>query len=141
MTTLAPTADIKTRRRNRALAVLGAVVATALLWLIGEPLLGYDFVVTPPGQPAVDLGLGPVVFVTLIPSLAAWALLAVLERFTRRARLIWNIIAALVLLASFLPFTQAEMNTGSAVFLALMHLAVAAVLMPVLGRAAPAGKA
>lgn len=125
--------DDKPRRRTRTVAVVAAVAATAALWLIGEPLLGYDFIVRSPGQPAIDLGLGEIVFVTLIPSLAAWTLLAALERFTERARTIWSIIAIAVLLASFMPFTQVEVSTGSAVFLALMHIAVGAVLIPVLG--------
>lgn len=132
----APTTPTQTkpRRRTRLAAVATAVAATAVLWVIGEPLLGYDFILTPPGRPAMDLGLGEIAFATLISSLAAWALLAVLERFTEHARVIWTVVAIAVLLASFMPFTQVEASTGSTALLALMHVAVGAVLVPVLGR-------
>lgn len=122
------------RAGSRALVVAGAVVATALVWVIGEPLLGHDLVVTSPGRPVQDLGLSAVVFVALGASLLGWAALAVLERITARAVLVWTIAALVILAASFLPLAGVQASGGSKVVLALMHVAVAAVLIPGLRR-------
>ncbi len=76
--------------------------------------------------------------VALLASLMGWGLLAALERFgARRARAIWTGVAAAVLAVSFLPFTGDGMDGGTRLSLALMHLAVAAVLIPGLGGTSP----
>lgn len=117
-----------------ALVVAGAVVAAALFWVIGEPLLGHDLVVTSPGQPTQDLGLAAIVTVTLGAGLLGWAALAVLERITARALLLWTIAALVILAVSFLPFAGVEASGGTKVVLAAMHVAVAAVPIPGLRR-------
>ena len=76
---------------------------------------------------------------SLAASLAGWALLAVLERFTARARTIWTataLVFALLSLAgplSALPSTSA----ADALALAFMHVAVAVVLVPILAGTSP----
>jgi hypothetical protein len=119
---------------NRALVVAGAVLATVLVWMIGEPLLGHDLVVISPDQPAMDLGAAEITFVAAASSLLGWAALAVLERITARALTIWTIAALVVLAVSFVPFAGVEASGGSKVVLALTHVAVAAVLIPGLWR-------
>jgi len=118
------------RRRNRALAVLGAAGAAALVWAVGEPLLANDLVVVQPGQPAQDLGLAAVVTVALGAGLLGWATLALLERLTRHGTLIWTVIAAIVLLLSFGPIAGVEATGGTKAVLTVMHAAVAMVLLP-----------
>ena len=122
------------RIRSRALAVAASVVAAAVVWVVGEPLLGNDLVVEQPGQPPLDLGLAAFTTITLGASLAGWAALALLERITRHAPRIWTALAILVLAVSYLPFIPAEMSTGSAVVLGLVHLAVGGVLILLLLR-------
>nr|WP_237502684.1 DUF6069 family protein [Streptomyces sp. SID8374] len=73
--------------------------------------------------------MSPVAALALLISLLGRALLAALERFTRRPGLIWTVAACAVLLLSFLPLTGSGMTTGTRTSLALMHLAVAAALM------------
>ncbi|MDU0302901.1 DUF6069 family protein [Streptomyces sp. PAL114] len=83
------------------------------------------------GEETLDLGAAPVAVVALLASLAGWALLAALERFgVRRARAVWTGVAVAVLTVSFLPLTGDGMDTATRTALALMHLAVAAVLIP-----------
>lgn len=118
----------------RALAVAATVAAAALVWLVGEPLLGNDLVVEQPGQAPLDLSLASFVIITLGASLAGWAVLALLEKITRYGRRIWTGLAVAVVLVSFLPFLSAQMTTGSAVVLGLVHLVVGAVLVPLLLR-------
>lgn len=128
----------KTRTPNRvgarALAVAATVAAAALVWLVGEPLLGNDLVVEQPGQAPLDLSLASFVIITLGASLMGWAVLALLEKITRYGRRIWTGLAVAVVLVSFLPFLSAQMTTGSAVVLGVVHLVVGAVLVPLLLR-------
>ena len=120
-----------TRRRNRALAVAGAVVAAVLVWVVGEPVLGNDMVIKTEGQEPQDLDASAFVIFSLFFSLLGWALLALLERVTARARLIWTVVALVFLALSFLPPLTIEASGGTKVVLALAHVAVAAVLIPV----------
>ncbi|MFJ5048520.1 DUF6069 family protein [Streptomyces sp. NPDC088719] len=117
-------------RRRRAATVLVAVLVPVLVWLVTDPVLGHRLRITDPAaQETLDIGLFPVVLLALLVSLAGWGLLAVLERFTRRPRLLWIVVAAAVLLLSFLPLTGSDMAGGTRAVLALMHVIVGAVLV------------
>jgi hypothetical protein len=128
-----------TPRRNRAFAVVAAVAAAIAAWAVGEPLLGYDLVVTQPGQDARDLGIGAIAVFALASALLGWALLAGLERVTSHAKPIWTAVALAVLAASFLPLIGVEASGGSKAVLALSHLAVGAVIIPVFRQTAKTG--
>lgn len=122
---------ILSMRRRRLLAVGGATLAPAVVWFVSRAA-GVDISVTMPGQPTMAIGLELVAASALFAALAAWGLLLLLEHFFARARAIWTAAALVSLLASFGPLASAE-TTGSSWFaLSLMHLSVAAVLIPVL---------
>ena len=124
------------RRRRLGVTAL-AVLAPVLVWLVADPLLGHRLRIAD-GEETLDLGAAPIAVVALLASLAAWALLAVLERSgVRRARTIWTVIACAVLVLSFLPLTGEGMDAGTRTSLALMHLAVGAVLIPGLAGGPP----
>ncbi|MBT3165557.1 hypothetical protein HTV80_20965 [Streptomyces sp. Vc74B-19] len=117
-------------RARRSAATAAAVLAPVALWAVTDLLLGRPLRITD-GEETLDLGAAPVAVVALLASLAGWALLAALERFgVRRARAVWTGVAVAVLTVSFLPLTGDGMDTGTRTALALMHLAVAAVLIP-----------
>jgi hypothetical protein len=127
-----------TRRRARAIAVLAAVLVPAGIWLVAVPLLGYELRAPQLGGPPAEVSLPLVVVGALAASLLGWGLLALLERRTHRARTIWTVIALTVLVVSFTPLLDPEIATPTRIVLALMHVAVAAVLIPGLTRGAPA---
>lgn len=123
-----------TRPRTAALAVGGAVLATALLWAVAQ-IMGIELRVDPRnGQPPGVISLPFAALLTLALSLLGWGTRALLNRLTRRAPAVWTVIAVLVLLVSFLPLLAVEATGGTKAVLALMHLAVGAVLIPVFGR-------
>ncbi|MGI5196267.1 DUF6069 family protein [Streptomyces sp. CA-288835] len=124
--------------RKRRLGVTAlAVLAPVLVWLVADPLLGHRLRIAD-GEQTLDIGAVPVAVVALLASLSGWGLLAALERFgARRAHAIWTGVAGAVLALSFLPFIGDGMDGGTRVSLALMHLAVAAVLIPGLGGRSP----
>ncbi|MFF7259622.1 DUF6069 family protein [Streptomyces sp. NPDC008159] len=124
--------------RGRRLTAAGlAVLAPVMVWLVAEPVLGHRLRITD-GEQTLDIGAVPVASVALLTSLAGWGLLATLERFgVRRARAVWTGVAVAVLAVPFQPLTGAGMDAGTRGALALMHLAVAAALIPGLSRRIP----
>jgi predicted permease len=130
------------RTWNRAFGVGAAVLASAAVWVIAVPLLGVHLLIRFGSGAPQTVGAGYVVGATLIASLAGWGLLALLERRTARARSIWTVAAVVVLLVSLALPLAAGTTTASKSVLALMHIAVAAVLIPVLrGGSAPGKRA
>jgi len=80
-------------------------------------------------QDAQTVGLGLVLTAGLVGSLAGLGLLVVLEKVTSRAVTIWTAVAVVVLLASLSLPLIAGTTTSAKVALALMHVAVASVLI------------
>jgi hypothetical protein len=116
------------RRIHRGGAILAAMALNAVLWGISS-LLGADFVLTDTtGTGAVTLPVA--VIFTAIFGLLGWGLLALLERFTRRATAIWTGVAVAVALLSIVPIFLEGASTATRVALTVLHLAVAAVLVP-----------
>jgi predicted permease len=131
-----------THRRARATAVGAAVLAPTVIWLVTVPLLGVDLqVAQPSGRPPARITLPLVIVTALAASLAGWGVLALLERRTRQARTIWTATAVVALVGSFAPLLAPGTPTTSRVVLGLMHLTVAAILIPSLARGAPADPA
>ena len=140
-TTITPTSTPGTatrparRRRDRTLAVLAATVATLALWVAAVPVAGVDLVARNGGteQTVTPVAVG---VSTVLAGLAGWALLAVLERFTARARAVWTGVAGLALLLSLLGPLSGGVGTTATLTLVAMHLLAAAVLVPLLRRTA-----
>jgi hypothetical protein len=134
LSTAPAAASPKARRVTRAGAAGLAASAAALVWVVVDPLLGVDLSVTRSGATTV-VGPGVVVGMALGAALLGWAFLAVLERFTSRAGRVWTITALAVLLLSFaMPFNSGEADTSAKWSLLVMHVAVGAVLIPILSR-------
>ena len=119
-------------RRTRALAVLGAAGATLTVWAVAGPLAGVDLRVRLGSATVQHVGPATVVIVSILAGLAAWGLLAALEHFTPRARTVWTAIALVTLALSLAGPLSSGVTTATKVALAGMHLAAAAVLVPVL---------
>jgi Family of unknown function (DUF6069) len=118
----------------RAIAVLAAIVATLVVWAVEAPLLGIELRARPPGAAPELVGPAAILFATLLAGLAAWGLLALLERATSQGRTIWIIAAVVALLASLILPLGGGVTEAAAVGLACMHLTAAAVLIPLLAR-------
>ena len=83
--------------RARALCAAGGALAAALAWIVEVPLLGLHLNVRfGPGHMQTGAGhiqtiaIGQVIGVTVAASLVGWLLLALLERRTPHARLLWT---------------------------------------------------
>ncbi|QUQ65609.1 DUF6069 family protein [Kutzneria sp. CA-103260] len=136
MTTTAQPTTVGTRRLRRAGSVVAAALGAAVVWLIASAA-GVDFLLSD-SMGAVTISLPVVLIFSAVFGVLGWASLAVLERFTRRSRAVWTIIAAAVLALSLPPIFLEDATTGTKIALVLVHTAVAAVLIPALRRDAKA---
>jgi hypothetical protein len=114
------------KRTRRLLTVLAASSAAFLLWAAAT-LAGVDLIADQAGEP-VTIGPVAIVLSGLVIGFAAWGLLAVLEKFTARAGLIWSIIAAAVLALS-LAGPLAAATTAAMLVLMGMHVVTGGVLI------------
>ena len=119
---------------RRILSVAGAAAAALVLWTLTGPVAGHDLSAGTGGD-AREVGAFAVLAAALAAGLAAWALLALLERTVGRPGRVWTITAAAVLALS-MPGTLGGADTASTAVLAAMHLVVGAVLIPGLGLSA-----
>jgi hypothetical protein len=120
--------------RTRTLTVGVAVSAAVAVWVVAAPLLGLHLIVRFGSGSPESVGIDLVIGASLIASLLGWGALALLETRTARARTIWTVLAIAVLIVSLsLPLGAGVAATTKAA-LALMHVAVAAVLIPILPR-------
>lgn len=122
------------RRRRRVRAVLAATAATLAVWVAAVPFAGVDLMARSGGA---ERRVTPVAVgvATVVAGLAGWALLALLERFTTRARTVWLAVAVVVLLVSLLG-PLGGVGTAAILTLLVLHLVAAAVLVPMLARTA-----
>lgn len=123
--------------RKRLFAVVAGVIVAEVVWLLADRVFGIH-VQAPAGngypRPA-DIGPGTVGVAAGVLSLLGWGLLAVLERFTLRARGIWLALSLLALVASLgMPLSGSGVRPSDRAALVLMHVAVAAIVIPVLYR-------
>lgn len=129
-----PTAPARTRhtpartRRARILAVVGGAAASLAVWAVAGPLAGVDLRVHA-GSRAEQVGPATVIIVSVLAGLVAWALLAVLERFTPRARAAWTVNAQVALAVSLAGPLTSGTTTAAKLALAGMHVATAVVLV------------
>ncbi|MEU6593541.1 DUF6069 family protein [Streptomyces sp. NPDC046881] len=130
--TTPPTRPATPDLRRTAYATGGAVLATTLLWTVAH-ILGVELRVgLGGGWPSQAIGLPLVVGSTLVASLLASVTRKGLGRLTDPTPTTWAQLAVTVLLVSLAPLTFVQASGGARATLALMHLAVAAVLIPLL---------
>lgn len=124
------------RAPARALSVAGGVAAAVAVWAIAVPGLGVKLLIRFGGGSPQPVHAELVVGAALAASLCGWGLLAMLERRTPHALAVWTTVALVVTIASLSLPAVAGITAAAATALALMHLAVAAVLIPALRRSA-----
>jgi hypothetical protein len=117
----------------RALAIVDAIVLNIVILLAGRVITG-DWPVASVGDDEQTIGVVAVIVVTALAGLAAWGLLALLERVTARARTMWTAVAVVVFLLSLLGPLGSGVGMSSKVVLALMHLGAATTIVPLMLR-------
>lgn len=111
----------------RVLAVVEAAAAALVIWAVGW-LWSVPFTIRSNGSDQT-IGATSVTVVAVLAGLAAWASLALLERFVARPRRFWTFLATGILALSLLGPAGQAVGTSTTVTLLLMHLSVGAVLI------------
>ena len=124
-------------RRQRLLTVAGGTLAALAVWAVAEWVVGLDLRMPAfsSGQQPQELNAAVVAVASAVGGLAGWGVLAVLERFSMNADRVWVAVAPIAPLASMgTPLSGHGVSAGDRMALIGMHLAVAAVVIPVLYR-------
>ena len=140
MTTTSTSIAVGTGRsplRGKAVAVAAAVVAPLAVWTIVGPVLGNDLQVAYGGG-TQTVGAAGVLMASLIAALAGAGTFSIAERAVRHGRTVWTVVAVAALVLSLGGPFSAQAETGTKVALALLHVTVAAVLIPLLRRSSTA---
>ncbi|MGH3411103.1 MAG: DUF6069 family protein, partial [Streptosporangiaceae bacterium] len=124
------------RIRARALSVAGGAAAAAIAWSVEVPLLGVRLSIKFGAMHAQAVVAGQVIGAALVAGLLGWLLLALLDRRTPRARAAWTGAALLILVLSLALSLAAATTTSAAVGLLVLHVVVAAAVIPALAAAA-----
>lgn len=118
----------------RLAAVAGSAAAALAVWALAR-FTGSMPLHTPAfgGSQPASLPPGFAVVIAALASLAGWATLTLIERTTRRPRRNWMITSVVLTMLSLpAPLSGHGISGGNRLALAGMHLAVAAVLIPIL---------
>ncbi len=126
------------RRGDRAVAVIAAMIAPALVWLVAT--VGFGQHLYQPGfggSAPQELSIWLVAATAGIAALAGAGVLALIERINRRPAQVWLVVSTAVLILSLGgPLSGEGIDTANKLALVSMHLAAAAVLIPLLYRSA-----
>jgi hypothetical protein len=118
--------------RVRGSAVTAATLLPGVVWLLAHAM-GVSFVLRD-SQGTATISLPVVLAFSLLFALLGWGSLAVLERRPRLSPGWWPALAATVALLSLIPVLLEHATGGTKTALVLIHLTVAAVLVPLLRR-------
>jgi hypothetical protein len=123
----------------RVMAIVDAIALNVVVLAIARLATG-DWPVASVGDDEQQIGVVPVILVTLVAGLVAWGLLALLERVTSNARTIWTAIAVVVFLLTLIGPLGSGAGTSSTIVLALMHAGAAATIIPLMRRSDDPGR-
>ncbi len=128
-----------THRLQRPAAVAAVIVVALALWAVATQAAGVDLrsPAFSAAQHPAAVGVGLVAVATALAALAAWALLAILERTVRHPRRAWTTIAVVVLVVSLgAPLSGHGITGADRAVLACLHLLVATTVIVLIGRTA-----
>ena len=126
------------RTRRRALAVVGGAAAGTVVHVVALAA-GADMAVPAfDGDGTQQIAAVGVALSALVAVSLGWGVAVAAERWAPRPRATWLTFALAGLTLSFVPIAAIEATTTTRAALALEHVAVAAIAIPVLARTLPA---
>ncbi|MGN9810060.1 DUF6069 family protein [Micromonospora sp. BQ11] len=121
---------------RRSAVTVGATVLAAAVFAVLTEVADIDLAARA-GDSTRHVTVAATVTAAIVAAAAGWALLAVLERRTARARGVWTAVAVVVLLLSLLAGPATGIGAAAKLGLTLLHVSVGAVLILGLPRRGP----
>jgi hypothetical protein len=121
--------------RPRIIGIVGAVLLAELVWVAATRVGGLDIQAPASQSNPQPASIGPLAagLASLVASLLAWGLAAGVRGLTRRSRGAWLALAVLGLAVSLvMPLSGWGVSMADRLVLVSMHVAVAAVVVPLL---------
>ncbi|WP_051299441.1 DUF6069 family protein [Arthrobacter castelli] len=115
------------RRLKRTAVVIEAAVIAVLIWAAAVPLAGVDLRVTTGGT-VQTIGPVQILVMALLAGAAAWVVLAVAEKVSRRPRRIWFPAAATAGVVSLAGPLFSGASMAAMLVLLGLHVAVGGIL-------------
>ncbi|MEM9133213.1 MAG: DUF6069 family protein [Actinomycetota bacterium] len=126
--------------RTAAVGTVAAIVAALIVYFIADAASG-PLLVTPAGaDEAQELPLGAVIASTIFGGIVGTLVALVARRLSRPRTLFLSVCIVGLLLSFITPFTGSE-ETSTAIWLVIMHIAVAIPIVGSLARFLPEQKA
>lgn len=119
--------------------MVGGALAAVVVWLIAKYVFDAELRAQAFGSTEkADIGAAGVAFGAILWSLVGWGLLAIMERFMARGRTVWTWTAVVLTVLSLLsPLLTPDLTAGTRIALSIMHVAAAAVVIPIFARTSP----
>ena len=125
-----------TGKRLAAIAI--AVVAAIVAWFVIENLGNVELMTpTMQGRPSMEISAVPIALSVIVATLIGWGAMSLIERRAQNPRRTWTtlaVIGALLLLGA--PFAGEGLDTTQRILLAVLHVVVAAVFIPLFAQTA-----
>lgn len=114
--------------RGTILAIVLALILNLIIYFFGQSL-NVSFLTQMGGNGLREVGIGPIVIVTLLTTILGAVLLWLLDRFAQDPLYLFLWIAAAVALLSLIPLYLGARGVGTFFSLGLMHIATAGAAM------------
>lgn len=110
-------------------AIVSSIVINSILFYLGKAAGALPDTVLIPNQNA-PITIVPIIISSIVPSIIAGLVMALINKFSSKPKKIFNIIAIILVILSFAnPFMIPQVPMAMVVVLNLMHIVVAGNLM------------
>ena len=112
-------------------AVVLAIVASLIVWVVARPLFDANLLATAMGSDDPD----KIVWQNTIYAFSTWGIGALIvvyliDRFSSNPARLWLIVSVAALVLSFIPIFASSENTATTITFSIMHLVSGAIIIP-----------
>ena len=117
---------------TRILAIILAIVASLIVWVIADPIGGANLSATPLGYDDPT----KIEWSSVLGAFSTWGIgslivVYLIDRFSSNPRKLWLIVSVIALALSFIPVFASTENTATTITFIIMHLVSGAIIIPV----------
>ena len=112
-------------------AVILAIVASLIVWVIAKPILDANLLATAMGSDDA----ARIKWWNVLAAFSTWGIgslivVYLIDRFSSNPRKLWTIVSVAALVLSFVPVFASSENTATTITFIIMHLVSGAIIIP-----------